>query len=140
MPLIRRDRVPCGYQRPDVDEPANNQWESATEYGYGRWEDRTFWDPSAPPGQQGSDVDWYEWVAEWTGAHWIWPENTSHNIEVYSEVFFATGDSRRPLELLAYGRGRQEIELQAGNTYYVKIKNVGSNPPAVGCYDLILDP
>ncbi|MFQ5594669.1 MAG: hypothetical protein ACE5HA_11035 [Anaerolineae bacterium] len=140
MPLIRRDRVPCGYQRPDADEPANNQWESATEYGYGRWEDRTFWDPSTPPGQEGSDVDWYEWVVEWTGTHWIWPENTSHNIVVYSEVFFATGDPLRPLELLAYGRGRQEIELLAGNTYYVKLKNVGTSPPAVGCYDLILDP
>jgi uncharacterized protein YlbG (UPF0298 family) len=140
LPLVRRDRLPCGYNRPDADEPANNQWESATSYGYGRWEDRTFWDPSAPPGQEGSDVDWYEWVVEWTGTHWIWPENMSHNVEVYAEVFIATGDPRRPLELLAYGRGRQEIELQAGNTYYLKIKNVGANPPAVGCYDLILDP
>lgn len=140
LPLVRRDQLPCGYNTPDADEPANNQWESATPYGYGRWEDRTFWDPSAPPGQEGTDVDWYEWVVEWTGTHWIWPENTSHNVEVYAEVFFATGDPRRPLELLSYGKGRQEVELQAGNTYYAKIKNVGTNPPTVGCYDLILDP
>ncbi len=140
LPLVRHDHLPCGYNRPDADEPANNQWESATPYGYGRWENRTFWDPSAAPGQQGSDVDWYEWVVEWTGTHWIWPENTSHRVVVYAEVFLATGDPRQPLELLSYGRGRQEVELQAGNTYYVKVKNVGSNPPTVGCYDLILDP
>lgn len=140
LPLIRRGHLPCGYENPDSDEPANNQWESATPYGYGRWEDRTFWDPSAPPGQEGSDVDWYEWVVEWTGTHWIWPEDTSFNVEIYAEVYSATGDPRQPLELLAFGKGKQEVELQAGNTYYVKIKNVGANPPAVGCYDLILDP
>ncbi|MFQ5855780.1 MAG: hypothetical protein ACE5LU_09085 [Anaerolineae bacterium] len=140
LPLIWRSHLPCGFNTPDADEPANNLWESATPYGYGRWDDRTFWDLSASPGQQGNDVDWYEWVVEWTGPHWIWPENMSYNVEVYAEVFYATGDARRPLELLAFGKGKQEVELQAGNTYYVKVKNVGSNPPAVGCYDLILDP
>ncbi|MBS1253631.1 MAG: hypothetical protein MAG451_02684 [Anaerolineales bacterium] len=140
VPLIRRDHLPCGYDNPDADEPANNQWESATPYGYGRWDGRTFWDPSAPPGQEGDDVDWYAWVVEWTGPHWIWPENASHNVVVYSEVFRATGDPRRPLELLAFGKGVHEVELEAGTTYYVKVKNVGANPPSVGCYDLILDP
>lgn len=140
LPLLQRSHQSCGFGNPDSDEPANNQWESATPYGYGRWEGRTFWDPSAPPGQEGSDIDWYEWVVEWTGTHWIWPENTSSNVEVYAEVFIATGDPLRPLKLLTYGKGRQEVELEMESTYYLKIKNVGTNPPTVGCYDLILDP
>jgi hypothetical protein len=139
--LLQRSRqAVCGFRNPDPDEPANNQWESATTYGYGRWEGRTFWDPSAPPGSEGSDVDWYEWDVEWTGTHWIWPENVSPNVVVYSEIYVATGDPRHPLELLNYGQGRREVELRQGTTYYVMVKNIGTNPPSVGCYDLILDP
>lgn len=141
MTLIQRSRVyVCGFEDPDPDEPANNLWESATSYGYGRYKGRTFWDPSAPPGLEGNDIDWYEWDVEWTGTHWIWPENVSPGVVVYSEIYVATGNSRRPLELLDYGRGTRQVELRARTTYYVLVKNVGTNPPSVGCYDLIFDP
>jgi len=138
--IVKNEGYPCGWQQPDPDEPANDMWESATPYNYGAWRGRTFWSPVAAPGWEGNDTDWYRWLAEWTGTHWVWPENLSSGIRVYIRVYQASGEPYHPLELLAYGEGRLEMYLEGGEVYYVKVTNIGGYPPKVGCYDLLLDP
>jgi hypothetical protein len=134
--------MPCGWNDPDADEPANNLWESATSYGYGWWEGRTFWNPEFPSEVAWLDPDWYQWDVEWTGKHWLWiygldPAATRSLIQ----VFAATGDPLEPLILLEWGEAyhntRLEVYLVEGGTYYVKVTNLSPHP---ACYNLRLDP
>lgn len=143
MPHVTKHGPPCGWDDPDADEPGNDSWTSPeVPYGSGLFIDRTFWSLTQPAGNEGNDLDWFQWQVDWSGTHWLWTQALDpDSLRIWLLVCRATGDPPDLVSIAwgeAYGPGELGVWLEQGQTYYVLVSNLTS--PEVGCYSLWLQP
>ena len=141
LPYVMKHGLPCGWDKPDTEEPGNDLWKSTSvPYGSGLFTNRTFWSLTQPADKKGNDSDWFKWRVDWTGTHWLWTQNPDpSSLRIWLLISQATGDSLMPIAWgESYGSGQLGVWLEQGQDYYVLVSNLTSSQ--VGCYNLWLQP